>query len=105
MVDFLMFVLCSYGICFGFIQKCEIIYSKISYLEKMSECEYCTGFWAGLISFFLIYGTKLDASWSIIVLGIAHAFAGASLCYLIDTLYKRIEEMPVDFGSEEEGDG
>ena len=91
MVDFLLYIICTYGICFGFIQKCEVIYSKVSYLEKMSECEYCTGFWAGLISFFLIYGTKFEPSWGIITIGAAHAFAGAALCYMIDTVYKNIE--------------
>ena len=91
MVDCLLFIVCTYGICFGFIQKCEVIYSKLSYLSRMSECEYCTGFWSGLIAFFLIYSPVLSYSWGIITLAVAHAFAGAALCYMIDTVYKKLE--------------
>lgn len=99
MVEFLLFAFCTYGICFGFIQKCEKIYSKFSFLEKMSSCEYCTGFWAGLISFFLVYSPIITLSWGIITISVAHAFCGAALCYMIDTVYKKLEEV------QEEDDG
>ena len=90
-VNLILFVLCTYGICFGFIQKCEVIYSKSSYLTKMSECEYCTGFWAGLLSWLLINIPYIKLSWAIISIGLSHAFAGAALCYMIDTVFRKIE--------------
>jgi hypothetical protein len=102
LVEFLIFVLCTYGICFGFIQKCEIIYKNFNFLSKMAECEYCTGFWAGLIAWFLVWGFKVDYSWGIISICISHAFSGAALCYLIDAVYKRIEEVSEEFEDEDE---
>ena len=98
LINLFIFIFCTYGICFGFIQKCEVIYSKFSYLNSMADCEYCTGFWAGLISWILININTMKLSWAIIPIGISHAFAGAALCYIIDTILKRIESF--DFGEE-----
>lgn len=86
---YLIFLLASYGICFGMMNKLPFLYSKHKYLDSLLTCAYCSGFWASLISALMF----LPLSWQTLP---GYALAGAIFCYIADTIMAKVEEFGTD---------
>jgi hypothetical protein len=67
----------------------EIIRRRLRFIDKMLACYFCTGFWVSLAWYALL--SPLAADWRIGVLGVAHAFAGASFSYALNVVLLRFE--------------
>jgi len=83
---YVIFLLASYGICFGMMNKLPFLYSKHRYLDGLFSCAYCSGFWSSIISAILL----LPFDWKTLP---AYALSGAIFCYIADTLMQKLEEM------------
>lgn len=81
----LIFLLASYGICFGMMNKVPFLYGRHKYLDALFTCSYCCGFWSGGIAASLLFPFE----WAPLV---GHALAGAIFCYIVDTLMQKLEE-------------
>ena len=91
-MEFLAFLLCAYGICFGFMNKVPWLYDKKEYLDSLLTCSYCTGFWSGIFAWILM-NLKHDVTWEILPLMVVHGFIGSIFCYIVDTLLQTLEKI------------
>ena len=63
---------------------------KISFIDELLSCSFCTGFWSGLFTYFLIIGIQDISICKILIYG----FSSATVCYLIDTFITYLENTP-----------
>lgn len=94
-----MFLLASYGICFGLVNKATFL-RRVGLLDRMLDCSYCTGFHAGWIAS-LVMLPIAGFEWPTLVLS---AFASAAFCYIIDTAVILLEEKTADLKSRKASD-
>lgn len=89
--DLLLFVLASFGLTFGLMQKLpRPVYFdadgefRKGFFGRLLRCSYCTGFHAGWMSWLLLRfsGVWPEFPWPSIVV---FAFVGAASGYLLDT--------------------
>ena len=78
-----IFLLATYGICFGMMNKIPFLYGRHKYLDALFTCSYCCGFWSGAIAASLLFPFE----WALI----AYCLAGAAFCYLADTFMQKLE--------------
>lgn len=109
------FLLCSYGIAFGLMNKLpdkayavpsvDVGEPQIPVWVRGLRCSYCVGFWAGMIAWFLLSLAGIEA-WPQ-TLGEAvtfpvHGFISAAWCYACDTLIRAGEFLAGDEDEEDE---
>ena len=96
-----LLTLCAaYGICFALQNKCDFLYEKNAFLDKMLACTFCTGFHAGWMAYLLSYIAlwfTAPVSGSVYVVttflfsGLLYAFASAAFCYTVDSMVQFLE--------------
>ena len=91
-MEFLAFLLCTYGICFGFMNKLPFLYEKHPYLDSLLTCAYCTGFWSGIFAWILM-NLSQDVTWETFFIIIVHGFIGSIFSYIADTVVQTIERI------------
>ena len=91
MADLILWLLCTFGICFSLCFRMPgMIKSRLpKFFEDMFSCIFCTGFWSGIFGALICY--PFPSGLGFIKL-LAFAFAGASICYITDTVMVRIEK-------------
>jgi hypothetical protein len=98
-MNYLFQLFCMYGVMFalrnaqlpGLTNVRHWVISQNSFLRKMLECSFCTGFHAGWITYL---GTANFAGTSVLsVLNsmIYFGFVSAAFCYFLDTLIVKLE--------------
>ena len=80
-----LMLLASYGLCFTLINKLKFL-RKVSFLNKMLECVFCTGWHTGWITHLCTMPETVSFSQLFIM-----AFASASFCYTVDTVIIYLE--------------
>lgn len=82
-------LLFCYGVTFGLMNKTLWLQNRSSYLGKLFECSYCTGFHAGWI----IYLTKLiNTEMQFNIIGLIYfCFASSAFCYIADCICEYLE--------------
>lgn len=104
-MDFLLFALSSYGLCFGVMNDKipffpllrEVPLLKDSegknFFSRMFECPYCTGFHAGWIIWAALNfpPTFKVGFFSFAGEAIYYGFAASAFCYVLDTLVLLVE--------------
>jgi hypothetical protein len=105
-VDFVLFALASYGLCFG-VMNDKIPFLRLlrllpvwvdeegkNFFARMFECPYCTGFhtgWALWLTLSLPLSGKV--AWGEVLIGAAcWGFASSAACYILDTLVVLVEK-------------
>lgn len=91
MPSFSELLLC-YGLCFGLMNKVDFIRGKSSFLDRMLNCSYCTGFHAGWIGYSaaqLVKGVvpaSMPEAVAIVGTAAMWGFASSVFCYGADTV-------------------
>lgn len=57
--------------------------SRLAFFANLLSCYFCTGFWVSLA---LAYWVLQTPAWAVL-----HGFAGATFCYGLDVLLRRLE--------------
>ena len=92
MIHFVAFLMVSYGICFGLMNKIPFLYDRVDFLDRLFQCSYCTGFWSSMCALLLIDPMRyLVVDWTRTWELIAYSFGGAIFCYIVDTLLTLVE--------------
>lgn len=80
-------LLAAAGITFGLQHKVVFIHKKLSWLDSMLKCTYCTGFHGGWLAYLLAKAPKVDLQELLLF-----AFSSAIFSYALDELVKYLEE-------------
>ena len=56
---------------------------RVAFFDKLLACYFCTGFWVALATAYWLLQTPV---WAVL-----HGFAGATSCYALDVLIRRVE--------------
>lgn len=83
---FFLYLMACAGLTFGFQHKLPFLHKKISFLDKMLACTYCTGFHSGWIVYVIKNYDSLKFNELIIF-----AFASAMFSYSLDEAVKYLE--------------
>lgn len=86
-------LLCAYGICFGLMNKVEVL-RKVAFFDRMLSCSYCTGFHAGWLTWVFsrsVYG--LPEAPKDALPALAWAFASAASCFVVDATTQAVERI------------
>ena len=88
MIDFMLFLLCTFGISFYLCFKLPIPKEKVpGFFQRMFSCIFCTGFWAGLMGATLVFYPDIQP-----LKMLAFGFAGAAWSYIADTIMQKLEK-------------
>ena len=85
-----LFVL--YGLTFGFMNKVPLIHNRISLLNKLLQCSYCSGFHMGWI-YYCIRISYEPYNFFDLWHALCWGMMSAAWCYIVDTFVQKIEEL------------
>ena len=80
-------LLAAAGITFGLQHKAVFLHKKLSLLDKMLRCTYCTGFHGGWVAYAIASAPEVTLQDALL-----YAFASAIFSYALDESVKYIEE-------------
>ena len=80
-------LLAAAGITFGIQHKLPFLHKKLSILDAMLKCTYCTGFHGGWIAYLIFSAPIINLQHTLL-----YAFAGAIFSYALDEAVKFFEE-------------
>ena len=83
---FFLYLMACAGLTFGLQHKLPFLHKKLSLLDKMLACTYCTGFHSGWLVYVTSNYDNLKANEAVIF-----AFASAIFSYALDELVKYLE--------------
>lgn len=86
-MSFLELLVCASGITFALQHKIPFIHNKISFLDKMLKCTFCTGFHAGWIAYLALMFDMFVPREAVLF-----SFASAIFSYATDEAIKFLEE-------------
>ncbi len=89
----IIMLLAAHSVCFGLQHKVAFIHGKLSFLDKMLSCTYCTGFHAGWIVYLATWIPAFsETSITMNILQcVVFAFASASFSYFFDEVISTLE--------------
>ena len=90
-----IYLLSAAGITFALQHKLPFLHGKLSILDSMLVCTYCTGFHAGWITYLLYSAPDIDIRQVLLF-----SFASAIFSYALDEIVKHLEE--VSYGNDTE---
>lgn len=85
------FLLFSYGLAFGLMNKVPILYGKSAFLDALLGCSYCTGFHCGWMAWLcsLALNGKPPVDGGVVVIAtsiLLWSFSSAGACYILDAV-------------------
>ncbi len=86
-MEIFIILLAAAGITFGFQHKLVFIHKKLSIVDSLLKCTYCTGFHSGWIAYLIAKAPELVPQEMLLF-----AFASAIFSYALDELVKYFEE-------------
>jgi hypothetical protein len=93
-VEVILYLLAAAGVTFALQHKLPFLYNKLSILDSMLKCTYCTGFHSGWLVCLIVAWDTLSAA-NLFVF----SFASAIFSYALDEVIKSIEE--ASYGDDE----
>ena len=84
---FMLILLAAAGITFGLQHKLPFLYGKVSFVDSMLKCTYCTGFHGGWLAYIIAKAPEVSLQEMLLF-----AFASAIFSYALDELVKYFEE-------------
>ena len=94
-MNVLLVMLAAAGITFGLQHKVPWLHGKVSFIDRMLRCTYCTGFHGGWIAYLLFSAPSI-----LLQEAVLSAFAGAIFSYALDEAVKFLEEASNGVNSE-----
>lgn len=100
-MDIVLFIMLSYGLCFGLANKVPPLYSQAfreeavteTFIDRLLNCAYCLGFHTGWMALGLLWLCKgapaLD--WTVAPTVLVACFVSAAACYVADTALRWLE--------------
>ena len=100
-MNILLFIILSYGLCFGLANKVPPLYSRdfreegvaVTFIDRLLNCAYCLGFHTGWMSLGILWlangAPALD--WTAFPITVAASFVSAASCYVADTAVRWLE--------------
>jgi len=81
-----------YGLTFGFMNKVSLIHNRITLLDKLLQCSYCTGFHMGWVYYWMKISYEPYNNWDWWH-ALCWGMMSAAWCYFADTTIQKIEEL------------
>jgi hypothetical protein len=94
----LMYLVLAYGLTFGLQNKATFLRGKLSFLDRLLKCTYCTGFHAGWMTWLLAWALEgsMPATGPLPIAAslVGWSLASAAFSYGVDTAIRWLEYRP-----------
>jgi len=96
----LTYWMAAYALVFFGQNKMSYLRGHLGFLDRLLECAYCCGFWAGWAVWFASWFIEGDPVFAAVpqagmpglaLAGTAWAFSSATFCYAVEVLLKHLE--------------
>lgn len=88
-------LLAAAGITFALQHKVVFLHKKLSFIDSMLKCTYCTGFHGGWIAYLVAQAPQVNPQHALL-----YAFASAIFSYALDEVVKFFEDFDYGDGSD-----